>query len=375
MNHWYLLPGPNSSDLDWFLCAQSWGIQSSGPIFWGNFVVRTKFPMDQIHCDRTTKAGCYFLVIWCLLVTLPLPLFSTLWRVKAQPLSCDAIYSSDSPPPNVYPVIFEELNAQWIRSAALQTAGAGGPSGTDALSWRRLCTSFKWSSDELCYSLSHVAKKLCSSFVDPEGLSALLACRLVALDKNPGVRPIGICETVWCIIAKAALQLTWQDIQEAASSLQLCAGQPSRVEADLHAVRTTFEDTSCDCVLKVDATNAFNSLNRLSALHNILHTCPALAKIIINCYRSASYLFVCGSELKSEEGTTQGDPLAMPFYALATLPLIKELSSQCSVIYAWYADDVTTTFVSQRIIIGTTTEYWWDIDIYVTDRFATASPI
>ena len=40
--------------------------------------------------------------------------------------------------------------------------------------------------------------------VDPNGLSALLACRLVALDKNPGVRPIGICETVRRIIAKAA---------------------------------------------------------------------------------------------------------------------------------------------------------------------------
>ena len=224
----------------------------------------------------------------------------------AQPLSCDAIYSPDSPPPNVHPVIFEELDTQCIRSAALRTTGAGAPSSTDALFWRRLCTSFKRSSDELCYSLSCVAKQLCSSFVDPEGLSALLACRLVALDKNPGVCPIGICETVQCIIAKAALQITRQDIQEAAGSLQLCAGQPSGVEASIHAVRTAFEDTSCDCVLLVDATNAFNSLNHLTALHNILHTCPALAKIIINRYRSASYLFVCGSELKLEEGTRVG---------------------------------------------------------------------
>ena len=44
--------------------------------------------------------------------------------------------------------------------------------------------------------------------------------------------------------------------------------------------------------------------------------------------------------LFSEEGTTQGDPLAMPMlqYALATLLLIDRLSAD-EVIQVWYADD------------------------------------
>ena len=41
----------------------------------------------------------------------------------------------------------------------------------------------------------------------------------------------------------------------------------------------------------------------------------------------------------SHEGVTQGDPLAMAFYALATIPLIEKLKQ--NVLQVWYADDAT----------------------------------
>ena len=55
--------------------------------------------------------------------------------------------------------------------------------------------------------LAAVARRLCSEFVDPDGLSALIACRLIALDKNPGVWPIRIGGTLRCIIARAVSSL------------------------------------------------------------------------------------------------------------------------------------------------------------------------
>ena len=50
-------------------------------------------------------------------------------------------------------------------------------------------------------------------------------------------------------------------------------------------------------------------------------------------------LFIDGETLLSREGTTQGDPLAMAMYAIATVPLIERL--QQHVTQVWFADDAT----------------------------------
>ena len=84
--------------------------------------------------------------------------------------------------------------------------GAAGPSGLDATSWKRLCTSFKGASTDLCESLAATAR-MCTCYVDPSGLSAFVACRLIALDKCPGVRPIGIGETARRMIGRAIAKI------------------------------------------------------------------------------------------------------------------------------------------------------------------------
>ena len=89
-------------------------------------------------------------------------------------------------------------------------------------------------------------------------------------------------------------------------------------------------------MLLVNASNAFNSLNRAAALHNIRIVCPVVATFAINTYRASARLFVTGSkELVSANGTTQGDPLAMCLYAPSLQPLISRLETvsqakQCS---------------------------------------------
>ena len=213
-----------------------------------------------------------------------------------------------------HPVIFDRITGPLIRSIALRTEGAAGPSGIDAQGWRRLCSSFQQASSELCEALASLCKRICSSYVDPCGLTAFVACRLIALNKCPGVRPIGIGEVVRRIMGKAILATIGDDIQEAVGALQVCAGQQAGCEAAVYAMREISEDPSSEAVLLVDASNAFNTLNRNVALLNINKKCPPLAKVLINTYRHDPQLFVDGETLFSKEGTTQGDPLAMAMY-------------------------------------------------------------
>ena len=86
---------------------------------------------------------------------------------------------------------------------------------------------------------------------------------------------------------------------------QLCVGQVAGVESAVHAVQELFKVS--EAVLLVDASNAFNTLNRRVALHNLLTMCPSIATAVINCYREPSNLYIDGEILYSQEGTTQGN--------------------------------------------------------------------
>ena len=172
-------------------------------------------------------------------------------------------------------------------------------------------------------------------------MEAYIASRLIPLDKNPGLRPIGVGEVLRRIIGKAVAWSLSMKIKEAAGPLQTCAGHGAGAEAAIHAMRKIYEDDATDAVLLIDAENAFNSMNRQVALHNIHVICPSIAAYITNTYRNSSRLVIAGgAELTSQEGTTQGDPLAMPWYSMNTTTLINFLRNREHVVkQVWLADD------------------------------------
>ena len=65
---------------------------------------------------------------------------------------------------------------------------------------------------------------------------ALMACCLVALDKRPGVRPVGIGETLRRDLDKTVMRAAGDQAKTACSNLQLCAGLEDVIEGTTNAV-------------------------------------------------------------------------------------------------------------------------------------------
>lgn len=167
---------------------------------------------------------------------------------RAPPLS--TLVEGTTEPTN--PILFDGLNADTILQATMHTQGAAGPSGLDTQAWRRMCSSFKSASTSLCTALAGVGKRIATTLIHPEGLSALVACRLIPLNKCPGVRPIGVGEVPRRII-KAVLRIVSKDVEAAAGPLQLCAGQDGGCEASVHAMHKIFQDSDIEAALLVNA--------------------------------------------------------------------------------------------------------------------------
>jgi len=256
-------------------------------------------------------------------------------------------------------VIYEPIDADLIIKATRRISGAGGPTQVDADSWRHMICSkfFRVESENLAHAIADLTKILCTEEVNPECVKELYAGRLIPLDKgNGGVRPIGIGEVLRRIISKSVTTTLKEDIIEAAGLLQTCSGLEGGIEAAIHAMSRAFNLSETEALLLVDADNAFNSINRTVALHNVERICPSFHRFLFNSYQVPVKLFISGSRkfIWSKEGATQGDPSAMAFYALATRPLMDVLAKIGKIIQSWYADDTAAC--------GSLVELknWWD---------------
>ena len=188
--------------------------------------------------------------------------------------SCDDTYvvpSSENIPP-YHPVIFDRIQAGAIRRAGMKTNGSHEPSDVDANEWRRWMSHFNQSSTSLCRTVARIAVRIATEEIDSEALRLYNACRLIPLDKNPGVRPIGVGEVLRRIIGISILRCVENDLKLLGQNKQLCLGQKCGLDHAIHSLSQQFETPE---VQHIDAKNAFNSLNRDLALRNIENQCPS----------------------------------------------------------------------------------------------------
>ena len=95
---------------------------------------------------------------------------------------------------------------------------------------------FGCASEELRVVVSRMADWMAKYSPPWAAYRALMSCLLVALDKSPGVRPMGIGETLRRTLAKLVMRASGDQAKTACGNPELCAGLEVGIEGATHAV-------------------------------------------------------------------------------------------------------------------------------------------
>ena len=99
-----------------------------------------------------------------------------------------------------------------------------------------LIICFSCTLKELRVVITKLADWMANSYLLWTSYCALMACHLVALDKSPGVRPVGIVETLLRELAKLMMKSARNHEKTACVNLHFGAGLEAGIEVETHDV-------------------------------------------------------------------------------------------------------------------------------------------
>ena len=125
------------------------------------------------------------------------------------------------------PLKFTEDDITWVAS---KLSGEAGALGAEVIELRNWILHFRCASEELRVVVDRLADWMSNSPPPWVAYCALMACRLVALDKRLGVRPVGKGETLRRALAKLVMRAAGDQAKKACGNLHLCAGLEAGIE-------------------------------------------------------------------------------------------------------------------------------------------------
>ena len=166
-----------------------------------------------------------------------------------------------------------------------------------------------------------------------------MVANLIALSKKDGgVRPIAVSSVWRRLAAKCANTFASEKVAGFLSPFQLGVGVKGGAEAAIHSARR-YIDGLCrgKFLIKLDFSNAFNTLRRDSMLEAVLEDIPEIFNFCHLSYAENSILLFNEFKISSEEGSQQGDSLGPLLFALTIHPILQSLDSEFK---TGYLDDV-----------------------------------
>jgi len=100
-------------------------------------------------------------------------------------------------------------------------------------------------------------------------------------------------------------------------------------------------------LVKLDFSNAFNSIHRLQMLHSVHSRIPELYAFCLSAYSQPSLLFFGPYIVTSQEGAQQGEPIGALLFCNTVQPLISSLQAELNL---GYLDDVTLGGQVQMVV-------------------------
>jgi hypothetical protein len=177
------------------------------------------------------------------------------------------------------------ITEECVKKVAQCLSSSAGLGGTDSHALQQWLLRFRTASRELHTALAELTEWLSNSFPPWAAYQALMAGHLVALDKCPGVRPLGIGETWWRTLTKTLLLAAGSKAKEACGIDQLCACLKADIRGGIHAMQNLWDLHRQEeewGFLLIDANNAFNEQNRMSMLYTVQHEWLSGARFVFN---------------------------------------------------------------------------------------------
>ena len=109
----------------------------------------------------------------------------------ARPPSAASLDAYPGPPPEMVPV---DITDDVVSAVTGRLSGGAGPGGTDLISLQHWLLRFGAASAELRQVVAEAGNWLSNGRPPWAAYRAMMSGRLIALDKSPGIRPVGIGE-------------------------------------------------------------------------------------------------------------------------------------------------------------------------------------
>jgi len=235
-----------------------------------------------------------------------------------------------------------------VIKTAIHSFGSGSAGGRDGLRPQHLKEMIEGRGGSLCHTLADFSNLVLTGDIPRLVRPAFFGATLLPFTKKGGgLRPIAVGLTLRRLVAKAAAAVATPACSRLLAPFQLGVGARGGAEALVHATRRYLDGKSEErAFVKLDFTNAFNTIRRDRVLEAVATSCPDLLPFVSSAYGSPSTLWLGDKVLSSEEGVQQGDPLGPLLFCLSIQPLL--LNSGCEFVTG-YLDDLGFGDTVQRL--------------------------